>query len=54
MSNTPTSQPAESKRSTSPFERPRIMTGYPLSPREKEHVERLVNEAETSEAEDEE
>lgn len=31
----------ENEPATSPFSHPNVMTGYPLSPEEKRHVERL-------------
>ena len=31
--------------SASPFDQPKIMTGYPLSPAEKKEVDRVVEEA---------
>lgn len=47
------SKPSEPAPSSSPFERPKIMTGYPLSPAEKKQVDRVVEEAETAEDDEE-
>lgn len=53
MTNHEGSKPSESTPASSPFERPNIMTGYPLSPGEKKQVDRVVKEAEADEDEEE-
>jgi hypothetical protein len=37
----------EPSTAASPFAHPSVMTGYPLSPDEQEHVDRLANREET-------
>ena len=37
----------ENDPTESPFARPNVMTGYPLSPDEKKHVERLAERDDT-------
>lgn len=49
MSSPSGSKPPDPTPSSSPFGRPKIMTGYPLSPAEKKQVDRVVEEAETAE-----
>ena len=43
----------QSPGSQSPFERPDVMTGYPLSPDEQKRVDRLVEEASRQERREE-